>query len=524
MAQLPMHLFEPVLTAAAMRAADQRTIEELGLPGRVLMESAGRGAADLIEARFGPAAGRRVLVLCGRGNNGGDGLVLARVLHARGADVRACIVGEGELTPDASANLELLEAIAAQEPRLRVGRGSHPEGLDRYWAEWVIDALLGIGVTEALREPIASFARWINDAPAHRIALDLPTGLDSDSGEAHDGAVRAELTVSMATRKAGLVFGEAPTHAGEVHIADIGIPRFVIEAALAQAGAGWRSTDAAVAAMLPPRPSGAHKYSAGRVFAVAGSLGFPGAAVMTAAAAARAGAGAVVVAMPAGVRAILEARLSEVMSLPMQETDEGSIAAASVDVMLARAAEADAVIVGPGLGRHPETQQVIRTLIARVEAPIVLDADGLNALAGHTRLLRDAPAAERVLTPHLGEMRRLAGDESLTLDRAYASARTWAERLGCILLLKGSPSVVATPGGEVFIGGSHTPALATAGSGDVLTGVIGGLMAQGMSGIAAAVAALHLTGRAAERFAAGHAARTMLAGDILVELPHVLPA
>lgn len=520
---LPLDLFEPVFATEAMREADRRTMQAFGLPGRVLMETAGRGVADALERHWGPARGRRVLVLCGPGHNGGDGFVVARVLHARGADVRVVALRDTDLPGDAAANLRLLREVAAHADRLRVEVRDTPEGLSPYEPEWAVDALLGIGVTGALRPPVDTFTRWLRGTTARIAAVDVPSGLDSTSGRAADGTVRATLTVTMAARKPGLLFRDGPAHAGHVEVVDIGVPPHVAAWAAAQPGSAWRSTDEAVRALVPPRAADAHKYTAGRVLVVAGSHTFPAAAAMAGLAAARAGAGAVTVAAPARAREILAHRLVEVMSVPLPETAAGTLARAALDPLLERAARADALVVGPGLGRDPETQALLHELLPRLTVPLVLDADGLSAFAGHTELLARHANGRWVLTPHLGELARLTGQDDLEAEDRIPLAATWATRWNAVLVVKGMPSVVGTPGGPTLVSAPTTPALATAGTGDVLAGTIAALLAQGLEPAAAALAALHLGGRAAERFTARHAVRSMRAMDLLRHLPHVLP-
>ncbi|MEP0549030.1 MAG: NAD(P)H-hydrate dehydratase [Rhodothermales bacterium] len=523
MPDTPRDLFEPVLSTEAMRTADQRTMDVFGLPGFTLMEIAGRGAADVIESVFGAAAGRDVLVLAGKGNNGGDGLVVARVLAGRGAHVRVIVVAtEDDATEDTAHNLRLLRRVAEHDDRVTVDpfddirqvAAARPPDL-------IVDALLGIGVTGPLRAPVDALARWMNGQSAPIVALDVPTGLDSTTGTAQHDAVRADLTVTMAARKAGLLYNDGPEHAGRVEVVDIGIPPHLMAEALGVAGSARRSTDAAVRALLPERPRDAHKYTAGRVVTVVGSHAFPGAAVMASEAAARAGAGAVICCTAASARPIVETKLTEVMTVALPETDDGTISHGALAALTERTGSADAVLVGCGLGTHPETQRLVRTLLTKLTGPVVVDADGLNALAGHTDLISNYADGRWVLTPHTGELGRLVGDADLdTTDRIALAAR-WAARWNCVLVLKGMPSVVATPDGEVFVAGVSNPALATAGTGDVLAGMTAGLLAQGLAPTDAAVCALHLGGRAADRYTATREARTMLATDLLRELPHV---
>jgi NAD(P)H-hydrate epimerase len=505
-----------------MREADRRTAEDYALPGRVLMETAGRAAADALEARFGPPGGRDVLVLAGRGNNGGDGLVVARVLRARGARVRVVtLVGEDDAPEDTAANLRLLHRLAGEDDGLRVDAyedlrqvaAAYPPAL-------VVDALLGTGVTGDLREPVRGLCAWMNQQHAPVVALDVPSGLNADTGAAPENTVRADLTVTMAALKAGLVLGDGPPHAGEVTVAEIGIPAALLHA-LAPAA---RATEAWVAARLPRRAHDAHKYSAGRALCVVGSRAFPGAAAMATAAAYRAGAGAVVCCTPRSAQPTVNARNTEVMVAAVAENDEGALSITAYDEVVARMEGADAVLVGCGLGKAKETGRLVQALLRRLAAPAVLDADGLNAFAGHAEKLAErAEDLPLVLTPHLGEFRRLAGDAADATDR-IALVRDYAARWNAVLLLKGMPSVVGTPEGRVFVGPPGHPALATAGTGDVLAGTIVGFLAQGMDAVEAAVCALHVGTAAAEHLAATRAASSVVATDLLDALPQVLRA
>lgn len=513
----------PLLTADAMRAADRYTIETFGLPGFTLMETAGRGAAALIEERFGPLRGRRVVICCGKGNNGGDGLVVARVLSERGARVDVLTPAAAEdLSADAAHNLRLLQRLADHAPRgsLHLHLRHTPDALGAFeGADLYVDALLGTGLTSALRPPLIDYVRWLNERPAPVVALDLPTGLHSDTGVVLGEAVRATLTVTMGALKAGLFLGEGPLRAGHVAVVDIGLPGFVLERLRREPGCGLRATDEAIRAWLPERPPDAHKYSVGLALVVGGSPDFTGAPVMASEAAARAGSGYVLCACPASARAAIAAHLTEVATVPLPDDADGL--RTEGHAVLARWLErARALLVGPGLGRRPGTGAFVRDLLRATDVPVVLDADGLQALAGHTDLLSRHAAGRWILTPHAGEFRRLAGDDVDLTDR-LRTARTFAERWNVVLLLKGMPSVVACPDGTAYVAPAH-PALATAGTGDVLAGLCAGLLAQGMPPERAAVAALHLGAAAAEHYAARHDPRSLVATDLIRALPVVL--
>ena len=516
----------PVLSAAAMRAADRVTIDEWELPGFTLMETAGRAAVRCIEHAYGPMAGRRVHCFCGKGNNGGDGFVVARVLHARGAHVRViALAGAEAMTDDAARNWRLLEHLAAHdaEDRLALARFESLRQVAAFeTADLHVDALLGTGLTSALREPVRSLVAWINEQPTPCVALDAPTGLHTDHGRALGGAVRAERTVTMGALKTGLLVNDGPVFCGQIDVAEIGIPRAVLEAqAGAHDGCAWQADDATVAAWLPERGPDAHKYSAGLALVVAGSPGMTGAPVMAARAAYRAGAGFVTCGCHEAIETTLAAKLTEVTTRTLPGTGGGIDPEGALDALAPPLEKARGLLLGPGLGQHPATQRFVRTLLARSEVPAVLDADALNALAGDPGFLAEHAHGRWILTPHAGEFRRLAGDD-VDLDDRVRTAQHFARRWNCVLVLKGLPSLVAAPDGTTFVNATGGPALATAGTGDVLAGLCVGLLAQGLAPLHAAVAALHLGGAAADRYTARRAARSMVATDLLAELPAVL--
>jgi NAD(P)H-hydrate epimerase len=511
----------PLLTAEAMRAADRYTIEDFGLPGFTLMEAAGRGCADAIRDAYGPLDGEAVVVLCGKGNNGGDGLVVARRLRAAGARVHVVLTSDPDaLSGDAARNLDLLRQLRDEEPadRLTVATldtlGALAETANRLAPRLYVDALLGTGLTSEVREPIRSLVDWLNDRAAPAVAIDVPTGLHSDTGAVLGTAVRAEHTVTMAAPKVGLHVGEGPSRAGTVSVVDIGIPAFVLDRAARKPGCARHTTDAAVRAWWPARSDDAYKYSVGTAMVVGGSRRFVGAPTMASRAAVRSGAGYVTCACPEPVQPTLAGALPAVPTLPLPSAD-GGVSPDAVDVLAEE--RADALLVGPGLGRAASTRRFVLRLLETLDRPTVIDADGLNALAdaeGDWPARVDPPV---ILTPHAGEFRRLAGEVDLT-DRVRVT-QEYARRWGVVLLLKGQPSVVAGPEGRTYVGSTGTPALATAGTGDVLAGQCVGLLAQGLDPLEAAAAALHLGGAAARRYASTRDARTLAAPDLVDELP-----
>lgn len=528
----------PILSTEAMRAADRATIDELGVPGFTLMETAARGALAEIEELAGPSEELSVLVLAGKGNNGGDGLALARMLAIRGARV-LCLTTAlvGDATEDAARNLELVERLEDDElcwlDVEHVAHDAAAEDLEARVAAWAagagdrgllaVDALLGIGAGGELREPVGAMAQ-LCAAFELVVALDMPTGVHSDTGEASDPrSVVASATICMGALKPGLLLGDGPEHAGEVSVVDIGIPPTRLCEAAGETGSGWLLGDGSVSALLPRRVRGAHKFSVGQLAVVAGSDLYSGAAVLASRAAARAGAGYVMTFSSPAACVALDAQSPEVCAVPIPK-EQG----AALELVKGRAERAGAFLIGPGLAGTPKSDRLVTELLDGVDAPAVLDAGAFSALMGW---ITDGSLAERaqgrwILTPHPGELARLLGasgdevPETLSLADAEQLARRW----NVVLVLKGAPTLVADPGGVVFVADDSPTSLATAGSGDVLAGTIAGLLAQGLDPLDAALAGVHVGLRAAERAEDERGAAGLIASDLVDALPDALGA
>ncbi len=455
----------PLVTAAEMRALDRHTIETLGVPGELLMESAGQAiAAQLLRVRS-PEAPVRIVV--GSGNNGGDGLVVARLLHLQGVPTELARVGESaHATPEFERNLARARAAGVPEARGRPVRGSV-----------LVDAIFGTGLSRRVEGNPARAIRALNAArPACMVvAIDLPSGLHADTGQPLGCAVEADLTVALGLPKLGLAQEPGRTLAGRIVVARIGIA----DAAPGVAPRAELWTRAAARAALPARPRAGHKGSFGHVLVAAGSRGKAGAAALAAAGAARSGAGLVTIACPQSQNTILQRARSEAMSAPLAESRLGTFAPAAVDALLALAAERSALVLGPGCGRDAPTRGVLRAMALGAAKPLVLDADGLVAFEKHLKDLRQR-RAPTILTPHPGEAGMLLGLTPARLNRdRVAHARALAEASGAIVVLKGAASVIAAPDGRVALNPTGGPVLATGGTGDVLAGLAGGLLAQG---------------------------------------------
>jgi NAD(P)H-hydrate epimerase len=494
-----------------MRALDRHTIETLGVPDEVLMELAGRAVAEAALELLPPAG--EVLVVCGSGNNGGDGLVAARLLRHEGVPVRVALLAEGRsLRGAAAANLRRAERIGlrAEGARFRIPE----QGV-------LVDALFGTGLARPVERAAATAIRRINaarEAAGDRLrvlAVDLPSGLCAESGAALGAAVRADRTLAIALPKLGLCLEPGRSLAGRIQVARIGIadaaPGVELDAEL------W--TRAAAGARLPARPREGHKGSFGHVLLVAGSEGKTGAAALAAEGAARIGAGLVTLACPAGLNDILEVKCTEAMTAPVRDTSERALAAGAEAAIAALAAERDAVGLGPGIGRSAETQKLVRALAARIAKPLVLDADALHAFRGDPGPLRRrrAPA---ILTPHPGEAASLLGTSASEVngDRA-GSARRLAAASGSVVVLKGAATVVATPSGSCVLTPTGGPALASGGTGDVLLGAVAGLLAQGVEPATAAALGAFVHGLAGDRIAERTGPSGLVASDLARELP-----
>ncbi len=503
----------PVLTADEMRRADRHAIDEVGLPGAALMESAGAAVARVVDERF-PRA-RRVVVLCGRGNNGGDGFVVVRRLGAR---AQALLLGEREGI-EGDARLHLL---ACERSAGRVGAvpdaAAWPGALEALeQADLIVDAVLGTGLRKAPTGlPAAAIEALLGrfEAGVPVVAVDLPSGLPSDGGAYDWPAAKATLTVTFAAPKRGHVLPPACHHVGELIVADIGIgPSSLAEAAPSL----FLLQDEDAAAAFPRRRRGAHKGDFGHVLVVAGSVGKAGAAVLAAGGALRSGCGLVTVATPGPCLAIVAAARAEAMTEALPVNASGSLDEAGLACLLDLAAARDAVVLGPGLGQDPGTRALVRAFARECPVPLVIDADGLNALAGDLEALRrEVPT---ILTPHPGEMGRLTGLPVADVQKARPEVAVGlAKRTGAIVVLKGERTIVAEPMGRAAVAAVGNPGLATGGTGDVLAGVVGSLLAR-HGALLSATAGVLVHGRAGDIAARARGEEGLTAGDVVDALP-----
>ncbi len=557
----PVH--QRIVTAEEMAALDRATIQgawgRVAVPSLKLMERAGlevsksivtwwrerggdgagaNGAKPAVTKRAGAGAAARggataamrrftgggsVVLLCGRGNNGGDGFVAARHLKAAGFAVRVLVAAvEGDLSADARVTHQACE-------KARVPVTFLPE--PRAWSEgseaanaagsasFLVDALLGTGSKGTPRGAIAAAIECALRAEKPIVAIDLPSGVDATTGHAESPCIRAEMTVTLGLPKAGLVLEPGRERAGRLVVVEIGIAREVI--------AGQRPSHLLVSAewarpLLPSRPADAHKGTVGRVLFVGGSAGMMGAVALATESAYRAGAGYVVACVPASCVDVLESRVAEVVKRGVAETAARTLAAGAGDAVLAEAMRADVVVLGPGLSRHPESEALVRALLELLDAPVILDADGLNAFEGHPLRRSRAPL---IVTPHYGEAARLSGKSIADVARDPAAwARKFAADSGAIVCLKSVPMMTVAPGEPVLVNATGNPGMATAGAGDVLSGTIAGLLAQGVDPPEAAAVGCYVHGLAGDVAVRRKGRRGLMAGDIRDALPAALLA
>ncbi len=507
-----------LVTAAEMRELDRQAIEEVGIPSLVLMENAGRTTCQILRREFPELTGP-VAVLAGRGNNGGDGFVVARYLAQAGIPVAVFLTAaRDQVRGDARVNLEVAARLGLEIIEIKEEKDLNPLAHRLARSALIVDALLGTGLNSEVRGLMAGEIEEINRLRPPVLAVDIPSGLCADTGRPLGAAVQAEVTVTFGWPKIGQILPPGRDYTGRLWQVDIGIPP-----ALA-AGVAVELTEAAqMRSLLPSRPVASNKGTYGHLVVLAGSEGKTGAAALTSEAALRAAAGLVTLGIAASLNDILEVKITEAMTLPLPEAEGArALGMQALTPLLNFLENKTAAALGPGLGTHPETQELVRRLARDLALPMVVDADGVNALAGHPELLKTA-AGPRVLTPHPGEMARFLGTTvaEVQADR-LRTAREAAARTGAVVALKGAQTVVADPEGRVSFNATGNPALASGGTGDVLTGLIGGFLAQKLSPWDAARLGVYLHGLAADYWAAAHGSRGLIAGDLLRVFPEIL--
>ena len=462
-----------LVTSSQMRNIDKKTIEEVGIPGLQLMEKAGKGVAEAAREMLGDPADKKVVIFCGRGNNGGDGFVVGRYLAQWGAQVEFFLTAKrDEVKGDAKTNLKkaLDLKLSVQEV---LNEKEIPSPIK---ADLILDALFGTGFEGEITGYLKILVDSINASGIPVLSVDISSGLHSDTGEFTGVCIKATRTVTMALPKIGHFFFPGKTMSGKVSVVDIGVPRKVVEEENIDLNL---IAEEEVRQMIPQRPPDAYKGTCGRVVLIAGSTGLTGAASLASLSSLRTGAGMAVLGIPETLNPILEEKLTEVMTKPLPDVrKKGALALRGLGEVRELLKWGDCCAIGPGLGQHFETIELVRRLVSKLQMPAVIDADGLNAIAKDTSILKECKAP-LILTPHIGELSRLNGVSipEIAQDRIkYAS--DFAKEYNCVLVFKGAPTIISEPNGQIYVNPTGNAGMATAGSGDVLTGILVGLLTQ----------------------------------------------
>ena len=504
-------------TAEQMRYLDHTTIYEIGVPSTELMERAAAGLKDAcmkILARS-KSSSHVCVVFCGSGNNGGDGVAVARLLLAEGVKVHAFLTGKREkMTDDCCAMEQLLQDAGGELEDFDPESATQKHITET--ADLLVDAIFGIGLNADVRGKAAQAIAWMNKSPAPVVAADIASGIETDTGRVLGCAVRADATVTFTMPKLGHIVGDGALHAGELVVHSIGIPQTLIE------GLDTKATmiDAdLVRSWLPERPADGHKGTFGKCYLLCGSTGYTGAPILASKAAVRSGTGLVFMGVPESIYTIATVKSDEAMPSPLPADENGRLSEEALVPALEKMADCDAALIGPGLGRGDGVSEVVQQVLNTVQYPVVLDADGINAISGHMDVLYRRRESPTIVTPHDGEFARMGGDLS-DGDRVSA-AQQFAMTFGCLLVLKGHRTILSLPDGEVFVNPTGNSGMAKGGSGDVLSGIIVSLLAQGMHPVKAAVCAVWIHGRAGDLCRNKFGERAMTPSDMIEMLPEV---
>jgi len=509
-------------TTEMMRKLDQKAIEEFGIPGLVLMENAARSTVSAIFRHFSDLLTKRVGIFAGRGNNGGDAFAVARYLINRGVFCQVYLLtAQEEVRGDAATNLKILTRMGGEIFPIRNAEELEARQAQVARNDLLIDGILGTGLKGPVKGLYRKVIEFINSLNLPVVAIDIPSGLDADNGQILGTSIRASLTVTLGLAKRGLLVQPGLQFTGKLVIADISIPSAAVEAERIKDNLIEGSEFSHL--LLPKRPN-AHKGDFGHLLILAGSPGKTGAAAMACQAAVRVGTGLVTLGIPESLNPIMEVKITEAMTEPLPETKGKTLAFRAHKRINDLFFHKNALAIGPGLSVHSETARLIRRVALETDLPMVIDADGLTAFAGKMDLLRKT-RGRVVLTPHPGEMARLLGSsvQDIQQDRIQA-ARNFAETYGLILILKGANSIIASPEGDIFINPTGNPGMATGGMGDVLTGMVGGFLAQGFVPLEAAKLGVFLHGLAGDLVAHKKGERGMAATDLIEETPRLLRA
>lgn len=503
-----------VVTAHTMQETDRSAIEEFGIPGLELMEKAGRSCVEEIIAEFGLKG--RAVIMCGKGNNGGDGYVIARLLTQKGWSVKVIILADREqISGDAAVNLDKITASLANYCT-HEGQLTALHMKDIFQTDVIVDAILGTGLRSDVSGIYLEAIELVNASGRPILSVDIPSGIHGTTGRILGSAVRAYITVTFAFAKLGHVLYPGAEHTGRLVVADIGIPQKLMDSA---SGYEFLNKET-MRPMLHRRDRQAHKGVFGHCLIIAGSTGKTGAAALSANSAVRAGSGLVTLATPESINGILELKTTEAMTVPLADAGNGHLSSSCFPAIEKLLSGKDAVALGPGLDRRPGTVALVQALVEAITLPLVIDADGLNALAEDMSVLRRKKSQQVILTPHPGEMSRLLGTSIPDVDAIRISvAQEFARNYGVYLVLKGARTIIASPDGIAAINGSGNPGMATGGMGDVLTGIIVSLLGQGYSAWDACRLGVFIHGYAADMVAEEKGEIGINATDVQEKLP-----
>lgn len=514
-----------VVTAEEMGEIDRRTIAA-GVPSLELMENAGRAVIKAIKSRYAPLKGKRVSIFCGRGNNGGDGLVVARLLARKKAKIKVFMLAKKEeLKKDPKTNLSrvLKQRIEVIEMGISCKLKEFEPEIKK--SDLIIDAILGTGIKGVPKGLEAKAIKFINTLKKPIVSVDIPSGVEGSTGRVSGEAIGADLTITFGLPKIGLVIYPGAGYVGELEVADIGISQRFLKDKKIKINLTTRKE---ISFYLKARRPDTHKGTYGHLFVVAGSVGMTGAATLTSQAASlcfaalRSGVGLVTLGIPKSLNEIMEIKLTEGMTLPLPETRKKTLSLKAEEEIRKFSQKVDALVLGPGLSTAKETQQLVKKLIKKISLPLVIDADALNALAGYLSLLRSATRDRRpvIITPHPGEMARLIGRTAKEVqENRITVASDFAKRYKVIVVLKGARTIIADPGEDIRINPTGNPGMASAGVGDVLTGMIGSFLAQGREPLEAANIGVYLHGLAGDLACQEKGEESLIASDILEKLP-----
>ncbi|MFW6080667.1 MAG: NAD(P)H-hydrate dehydratase [Desulfosalsimonas sp.] len=511
-----------ILTADEMREMDRRTIENFGLPGRLLMENAGRGAARSVFRVWPDVYTKSVAVIAGKGNNGGDGFVIARYLYQHGVDVSVYLLAErSRVKGDAAANLELIETLGIPLTELPDELSFSGYKKEIAQKDLIIDAILGTGLDSEVKGYFREVIDFINNSRTPIFSVDIPSGLHTETGRQCGICVQAGATATFAFAKLGHMLLPGAQYTGRLSIVDIGIPPHIVrsaEPAHQLLTAGW------IRSQLGPRDPQTHKGGTGHVLTAAGGPGKTGAAAMTAMSALRAGAGLVTLAVAKNINASVENLATEAMTHPLDDDKKGILCEKNTKEILSLLQDKKCLALGPGIGTDETTVKLVGALIQKSPVPVVLDADGVNCLAKNLTAL-SKKKSDIILTPHPGEMARLTDTAAEKIqENRIAAAREFGEKHGIFMVLKGARTIIATPEGKVYVNPTGNAGMASGGMGDVLTGMISGFIAQGKCPETACRLAVYLHGAAADLVAEKRGPYGYIATEVMNHLPDTIKA